>query len=62
MSDDSTKAVPPARHPEGGSKDTSDLHDLKKVQDTGMAEKAKQVDQLPDEVTNPNTNLPQQNR
>ncbi|UQN05741.1 hypothetical protein [Deinococcus sp. QL22] len=60
MSDDHTK---PARHPEGGRKDTSDLHDIKKVQDTGMAEKAKQVDQLPDDVTNTNnTVLPQQNR
>lgn len=62
MSDDHTKPAPPARHPEGGSKDTSDLHDIKQIQDKGMAEKAKQVEQLPDEVINSNINLPQQNR
>ena len=36
--------------PQGGQKDTRDLHDLKQVQKTGMEEKAKEVADLPDKV------------
>ena len=50
MSDDA-KAMPPAeRSPEGGTKDTNDLSDIKGIQDAGMAEKAKQADQTPESV------------
>ncbi|AWN24234.1 hypothetical protein DKM44_14180 [Deinococcus irradiatisoli] len=37
--------------PQGGSKDTDNLHDIKQVQNEGMAEKADQVSKLPDSVT-----------
>ena len=50
MTDD-PKAMPPQeRSPEGGSKDTNDLSDIKGVQKTGMEEKAKQVEQTPESV------------
>ncbi|MBZ9750695.1 hypothetical protein GO986_00225 [Deinococcus sp. HMF7620] len=38
-------------HPEGGSKDTNDLSDIKGIQDQGMKDHAQQVDQTPKEVT-----------
>lgn len=50
MSDDQTKAGPHP-HPQGGDKDTNDLSDIKGVQDQGMLEKGRQVDQTPQQVT-----------
>ncbi|GHF34866.1 hypothetical protein HNQ07_000076 [Deinococcus metalli] len=38
-------------HPEGGSKDTNDLSDVKKVPAPGMEDKARQVEQTPQRVT-----------
>jgi hypothetical protein len=48
----------PAREghsPQGGVKDTSDLSDIKGVQDTGMQEKARQVENLPESVIGTDT-------
>ncbi|WP_161883290.1 hypothetical protein [Deinococcus alpinitundrae] len=58
----SSKPTPDPRHPHGGDKDTNDLHDIKDVQKTGMQEKARQVDDLPADVTGADQNLPRQNR
>ena len=41
--------------PQGGSKDTNDLHDIKGVQKTGMQEKAKQAENLPESVIGTDT-------
>ena len=38
------------RSPQGGQKDTNDLSGIKGVQDQGMQEKGKQVDELPENV------------
>ncbi len=48
--------------PQGGTKDTDDLHDIKQVQKEGMAEKADQVSKLPDSVTGADNGLPPQRR
>ncbi|WP_261664130.1 hypothetical protein [Deinococcus sp. Marseille-Q6407] len=48
--------------PEGGDKDTNNLHDIKDVQEQGMLDKAKQVDQTPESVAGSDvgqTRLPQ---
>ena len=63
--DDKTSSSNPAqepRHPHGGDKDTNGLHDIKDVQKTDMQEKARQVDDLPADVTGADQNLPRQNR
>lgn len=41
--------------PQGGSKDTNDLHDIKGVQKTGMQEKARQAENLPESVIGTDT-------
>ncbi|KQR28092.1 hypothetical protein [Deinococcus sp. Leaf326] len=41
----------PGDKPEGGQKDTNDLSDVKGVQDTGMAQKSRNVQELPKDVT-----------
>ncbi|RJF73900.1 hypothetical protein D3875_19480 [Deinococcus cavernae] len=41
------------RRPQGGHKDTDDLSSIKDVQQTGMQEKAQQVENLPEEEINP---------
>ncbi len=41
--------------PQGGVKDTNDLSGIKDVQRTGMQEKAKQVDNLPESVIGTDT-------
>lgn len=38
------------RSPQGGTKDTNDLSDIKGVQRQDMLEKGKQVEQLPEDV------------
>lgn len=50
----------PDQHPadtnlsvQGGPKDTNDLSGIKGIQDEGMKEKGKQVDQLPEAKINP---------
>ncbi len=48
--------------PQGGTKDTNDLSGIKQVQQKGMQEKARQVDDLPDSVTGANTGIPQNRR
>ncbi|ACO45654.1 hypothetical protein DEDE109153_05290 [Deinococcus deserti] len=37
--------------PQGGDKDTQGLEGIKQVQDQGMQEKGRQVDQTPQDVT-----------
>lgn len=58
MSNDPKVVPPQERSPEGGSKDTNDLSDIKGIQKTGMAEKGKQADQTPEEVLG--TDVPRQ--
>ncbi len=41
------------RSPQGAHKDTDDLSSIKDVQQTGMQEKAQQVENLPEEEINP---------
>jgi hypothetical protein len=41
--------------PQGGTKDTSDLSDIKGVQKTGMQEKARQAENLPESVIGTDT-------
>lgn len=41
--------------PQGGSKDTNDLSDIKNVQKTGMQEKARQAENLPESVIGTDT-------
>ncbi|AFD25743.1 hypothetical protein [Deinococcus gobiensis] len=41
----------PGDKPGGGQKDTNDLSDIKGVQDTGMARKGQDVQDLPKAVT-----------
>lgn len=43
------------RSPQGGVKDTNDLSDIKDVQKTGMQEKARQAENLPDSVIGTDT-------
>lgn len=43
------------RSPQGGVKDTNDLSDIKGVQKTGMQEKAKQAENLPESVIGTDT-------
>ena len=43
------------RSPQGGTKDTNDLSDIKGVQKTGMQEKAKQAENLPESVIGTDT-------
>ncbi|PNY80529.1 hypothetical protein [Deinococcus koreensis] len=50
MTDKPTPAVHPT-HEQGGQKDTNDLHDVKKVPAPGMAEKGRQVENTPKQVT-----------
>ena len=49
MNDDQQRA--PGDKPQGGQKDTNDLHDIKEIQDTGMAQKGQDVQDLPKDVT-----------
>ncbi|EYB69750.1 hypothetical protein DEIPH_ctg002orf0078 [Deinococcus phoenicis] len=61
MSED--KPQPPQdRSPQGGAKDTDDLSDIKDVQRPGMAEKARQVEQTPKDVTGEHDALQPQNQ
>lgn len=61
MSDDQPR--PPAeRSPEGGSKDTDDLSDVKDVRRPGMAEKGRQVEQTPGDVTGEHDAIQPQNQ
>ncbi|MFC5847725.1 hypothetical protein [Deinococcus petrolearius] len=41
----------PGDKPQGGHKDTNDLSDIKGIQDTGMAQKGQNVQELPRDVT-----------
>lgn len=50
MTDEHSPAAHPT-HEQGGSKDTNDLHGEKGVPTPGMAEKARQVEQTPQQVT-----------
>lgn len=43
------------RSPQGGPKDTNDLSGIKGIQDEGMKEKARQADQLPEQVKGTDT-------
>lgn len=43
------------RSPQGGVKDTNDLSDIKDVQKTGMQEKARQAENLPESVIGTDT-------
>ncbi|GGL74145.1 hypothetical protein GCM10010840_10300 [Deinococcus aerolatus] len=43
------------RSPQGGVKDTNDLSDIKGVQKTGMQEKARQAENLPESVIGTDT-------
>lgn len=43
------------RSPQGGTKDTNDLSDIKDVQKTGMQEKARQAENLPESVIGTDT-------
>lgn len=58
----SSKPNPDQRHPQGGDKDTNDLHDIKDVQKTGMKEKAQQVANLPGSVKGSAKNIRPQKR
>ncbi|GGO23270.1 hypothetical protein [Deinococcus humi] len=55
---ESSQTAHPAQEghsPQGGVKDTNDLSDIKDVQKTGMQEKAKQVENLPESVIGTDT-------
>lgn len=43
------------RSPQGGSKDTNDLSNIKGVQDQGMHDKSKHVQDLPEKVVGTDT-------
>ncbi|KEF34294.1 hypothetical protein RDMS_07775 [Deinococcus sp. RL] len=61
MHDD--KPRPPAdRSPQGGVKDTDDLSSLKDVRRPGMAEKGRQVEQTPKDVTGEHDAIQPQNQ
>ncbi len=43
------------RSPQGGSKDMSDLSDIKGIQEQGMKDRAGQIDKLPEHVMGEHT-------
>lgn len=55
-------ATTPGDKPQGGQKDTDDLSAIKGIQDTGMARKGQDVQELPGDVTGEMDGSQPQNR